>query len=125
MAAGQGQAVMGVPGRVEEGVPGRAEAGAQGEAVMGARGPVVAGVLGPVRGQDRVMGGARGQTVVQDQGQDPVMTAAAEAAEELVVAHLATMQEEEQEPGAPEPVGQGGPGQALDLVPLAILQLSG
>jgi len=71
------------------------------------------------------MGGARGQTVVQDQGQDPVMTAAAEAAEELVVAHLATMQEEEQEPGAPEPVGQGGPGQALDLVPLAILQLSG
>ena len=123
MAAGQGQAVMGVPGRVEEGVPGRAEAGAQGQAVMGARGPVVAGVLGPVRGQDRVMGGARGQTVVQDQG--PVMTAAAEAAEELVVAHLATMQEEEQEPGAPEPVGQGGPGQALDLVPLAILQLSG
>ena len=100
-------------------------AAGQGQAVMGARGPVVAGVLGPVRGQDRVMGGARGQTVVQDQGQDPVMTAAAEAAEELVVAHLATMQEEEQEPGAPEPVGQGGPGQALDLVPLAILQLSG
>ena len=88
-------------------------------AVMGVRGRTVA-----VQGRGRVVEAVRGRMVAV-QGRGRVRAERVRATAALLVPDPATMQEEEQEPGAPEPVGQGGPGQALDLVPLAILQLSG
>ena len=121
-ARGRARAVMGVRGRTV--------------AVQG-RGRVVEAVQGrtvAVRGRDRAVEGVRGRMVAV-QGQGRVRAERVRATAALLVPDPATMQEEEQEsaapervglePGALDPVGRVGPGQAQALVPPAIPELSG
>ena len=121
-ARGRARAVMGVRGRTVA-VQGR------GRVVEAVRGRMVA-----VQGRDRAVEGVRGRMVAV-QGQGRVRAERVRATAALLVPDPATMQEEEQEsaapervglePGALDPVGRVGPGQAQALVPPAIPELSG